>query len=299
MLKLDDFDMAFVPAFYRNCVGFIYADKTDAQKDEGCIAVGFVVSVSGTIHHLVTSHYFVTCAHVVRDVQTSVAVRFNTYNSCQSIRIPKRDFVIKEKLDLAIASLKLPRGFPIVHIQREAFVGMNDLHQREIGAGDEVFMVSRLMRENVRYTHRNLCVFRFGNISLVPEHEELFYLVEMRSVAGHSGSPVLVYPTPNVFGQQRTQDADFAPMLLGINRGHLQSYDELVMVENPRIKHPKYVVAGNMAISVVVPAWYIVQALDDKRFLRKRIKADNAIPSPVVDDGQTTPSASSKSEPEP
>jgi hypothetical protein len=112
---------------------------------------------------------------------------------------------------------------------------------------------------------------RFGNIALLPECEELFYLVETRSVAGHSGSPFLVYEGPEVFKGLRKPEQTFPPMLLGINRGHLRDYERIVkFVKRGKIPHPDYVSETNMAISQVVPAWYISQILHAPKFERHR-----------------------------
>jgi len=62
-----------------------------------------------------------------------------------------------------------------------------------IGQGDDLFMLSRIVGQKTRYKTSNLVTMRFGNIALCPEHEERCFIAEMRSIAGHSVSPVFVY----------------------------------------------------------------------------------------------------------
>ncbi len=130
----------------------------------------------------------------------------------------------------------------------------------------------------MRYLTRNVSVMRFGNIALVPQCEEPFFLTEMRSISGHSGSPVFVYSTPFILGNARKPDEDFAPKLLGMNRGHIEESTEIYRVEgNQKIVHPTLRTSLNMAISQVVPAWHIFAMLNNKKFLKQRQKADGKL----------------------
>jgi len=72
-------------------------------------------------------------------------------------------------------------------------------HERDIGLGDETFAIG-LFRSHYGQ-QRNMPVIRVGNIAAMPEEPIAAkygkdfiegYLVEMRSIAGLSGSPVFV-----------------------------------------------------------------------------------------------------------
>jgi hypothetical protein len=68
---------------------------------------------------------------------------------------------------------------------------------------------------------------------------------------------------------------DFAPMLLGINRGHLEESTEILKEINGQFsKHPYLRSVTNMAISQVVPVWHIFEMLEGKIFKKQREKAD-------------------------
>jgi hypothetical protein len=136
-------------------------------------------------------------------------------------------------------------------------------------------MVSRVARHGMHYLTKNISILRFGNIAMPPAYEEPFYLVEMRSIAGHSGSPVLAYSTPFIFGTPRKKEEDFAPILLGINRGHIEETTEILKEDKGRLsRHPYFRSVTNTAISQVVPAWHIFKMLDGKKFTTQRQKAD-------------------------
>jgi len=265
----DDFDMPLFPQFYAESLAYVYASKADAKQDEGFLSVGFFVSVPSkrlAAHHY---HYIVTNAHVVKDLDP-VVLRFNTHTGCKAVSLPKSKFAVSEILDLAVAYVNLPHA-KYTFVTEPTFVGLEEFRNLGIGLGDDVVMISRIQRDSMRYTARNHSAMRFGNISLLPQGEETFYMVEMRSVSGHSGSPVLVYEGPEIFEGLRKPAQSFLPMLLGINRGHLCDYERIVKITRQgRIPHPHYVTEVNTAISQIVPAWYISHMLHLPRFERQR-----------------------------
>jgi hypothetical protein len=275
VLAGDDFDMPLIPRFYMKSVGFIYARKASAPKDEGFLGVGFIATVSSSVSKLKKFYYFVTNEHVIRNLD-SVIVRLEGYPKKSNfvlLSIPRRRFEIRKSLDLAIAPISTEEAI-ISTVPEEIFVFESDLKKRNIDVGDEIFMVSRILRDNMRYRERNVQIMRFGNISLIPQNEELFYLTETRSVSGHSGSPVFVYPTPYVHGFNRKPEHTFPPMLLGINRGHAIDYEQIIDM-NTKKAHPIYVSRTNQAISHVVPAWYISDVLNCEKFKKQRRYAES------------------------
>ena len=156
----------------------------------------------------------------------------------------------------------------------EQLVMQEDLQRLRIGLGSDVFMVCRTGQTG-RGTRRNLCGLRFGNISLLPQDEEKFYLVEMRSVSGHSGSPVCVYDTPTVFGDQKDKQWQFAPLLIGLNRGHQTTYEKVRRITEGDFEQLRDLVAEtNTAIASVVPAWHIRELLNCKKFVNQRFRRD-------------------------
>lgn len=282
----DDLDMPSTPAFYAYSVVFIYETIEGAHRDTGFSAVGFIASVQSRVRPSHRYYYIVTNEHIVRGLDR-VPIRINAPISFVYLEIPRTKFQVDKDLDLAIAALPENPFTTFVSISEGASVTLENVDKLKIGYGTDVFMVSRVVRQGVRYLNRNLAVLRFGNIALPPALEECFYLVEMRSVPGHSGSPVIAYPTPFIFGNPRSKDEDFAPMLLGINSGHLEETTPIVRAVGGNLeKHPHFRSVTNMAISQVVPAWHIFEMLNCKRFKTQRQKADGKLESEakMVDD---------------
>jgi hypothetical protein len=259
------------PRFYLECIAYIYQSKASAKADKGFLGAGCITSVPSEKHSTWHFHYFVTNSHLVQGLDP-VILRINTQTGCQAIAVPLSEFEISPRLDLAIAPISLPSPFKFTFIPESLFVAAEDVDRMAIGPGDELLMISRIIHKT-QYKIRNLSAMRFGNIALMPQHEELFYLVEARSVAGHSGSPVLVYATQFALSGTRTGEQMFGPMLLGINRGHLRDYERIVSIAGKK-PHPTYVSETNMAISQVVPAWYISQIMNRERFKQRRMKAE-------------------------
>ena len=256
---------------------FIYETLEGARNDTGFSAVGFIASVSSRIRSMHRYYYLVTNEHVVRDFEI-VIIRINGVLGFKFLSIPKTKFQTDRKLDLAIVALPEDSETSFLSISEDASITPEKINKLKIGYGTDVFMVSRIVRSGVNYLKRNLAVLRFGNIALPPAFEEPFYLVEMRSIAGHSGSPVLAYPTPFIFGTPRNKEEDFAPILLGINRGHLEETTEIVREQNWQLlKHPYFRSITNMAMSQVVPAWHIFEMLNGKKFKTQRQKADGKL----------------------
>jgi len=255
------------PSLYADSIAFIYKTTQGAQRDADFFAVGFMASIRSAVRVAHRYYYLVTNEHVVRDMD-NVIVRVNSIpDGFKVLTIPKGKFQTDRDLDLAVAALPEDSETAFSFSSKETAVSSEDLARLKLGYVTDVFMVSRIARRNMHYLKINVSVMRFGNVALIPQCEERFYLVEMRSIAGHSGSPVFVFPTPFIFGIPRKSNEDFAPMLLGINRGHVEEYTEILREDNGRlIKHPSLRSVTNMAISEVVPAWHIFNMLEGKKF---------------------------------
>jgi hypothetical protein len=201
-LDWDDLDMPSTPGFYAQSIVFIYRTLEGAQKDTGFCAVGFIVGVRSCIRSTHRYYYLITNEHVVREFDT-ITVRINGVLGFRFLQIQKRNFQTDKNLDLAITALPEDSQTTFTFISEDVSVKPEIANQLKIGYGTDVFMVSRVVRPDIPYLNRNLAVLRFGNIAMPPAFEEPFYLTEMRSIAGHSGSPVFVYPTPFIFGSPR------------------------------------------------------------------------------------------------
>ena len=126
----------------------------------------------------------------------------------------------------------------------------------------------------------------------------------MRSIAGHSGSPVFVYDLPYSWPGTRKQEHKFLFALLGLNIGHIVDYEPLVsLAAGKRIEHGKWVAQTNVAISHVCPAWKISELLHRPELRKQRLELEpyvktmtRSIKAAAVKD-DVTPSTSQTSEP--
>jgi hypothetical protein len=196
-----------VPAEARRSVMFL-GEVTDGKFIPR--ATAFLV-VTGEKHHF---PYLVTAEHVIVGMaykQKEIFARFNLKDgtACvQSIQSAKWWYhpTSADRTDIAICAVAFDWGI-IDHAPIPLFEsGIPDLSpksiwkQRPIGLGDETFTIG-LFRSHYG-AQRNIPIVRIGNIAAMPEepietpgHGSGFvdaYLVEMRSIAGLSGSPVFV-----------------------------------------------------------------------------------------------------------
>ena len=279
----------------RSSVVFLYKNSNDAAKDNGFLAMGFLLSKPSLkvkpLHHV----YLVTNEHVVRG-KKEICVRINKVaGGFSTVILSITEFVFDKKFDIAISP------FPMDSEMEYLFTFENDLLEDwrndqtklPIGPGDDVVMISRIVGLKTKYKTKNLPVLRFGNVALCPAYEEEFFITEMRSVAGHSGSPVWVYNLP-WFSGLRPEHKDFGFKLLGINRGHLPNYEEVIPVEDilagrESRKNPTHYVATNMSMSQVVPAWKITELLNCDELLQAYQESEDALDSEVSEDTQRKP----------
>lgn len=162
-----------------------------------------------------------------------------------------------------------------------------------IGYGDDVFMLG--MFANSPGDQRNAPTARFGNIAREPRDDAPIeqptkakarlpcYLIDMRSRTGHSGSPAFVFRTmtsdlrpmivggPDVISSQKTMFN-----LLGV---HCAQYPETFEAAKSEARKKAVLregdsLRGPSAMNVVVPAWAILELLEDRRLSEARKARD-------------------------
>ena len=294
--------MPLVPS-RQHSTTFLYKSERDAEVDKNFCAMGFFVGVP-SIH---VGHYFlymVTNEHVVKDMKRVFARvhmcrnqelrgHFREPDDLAIAEIQANKFVTNRDNDLAAVQFHLePNPAYLINYTpiQDLIVDFRRLPYREllgsdipfVGVGDEVFMLSRVCQKGVQYRKENIQVARFGNVALVPKHEEPFFLTEMRSVAGHSGSPVWVVlpgfddePKWKICGTPG-RHKHFGMRLLGINSGHLPEYEPIVTFDakGQTQPHTRWLSQTNMSIAQVVPAWLIAELLNCEEFTRRREAGD-------------------------
>jgi hypothetical protein len=270
----------------RKGVAFLYSDEHDANNDSNFLAMGFIIAELSPIKNFCFS-YLATNEHVIRN-HHEICVRVNTLSGGFTIAtFAASRFVIDKEFDIAVAPFPVQSEMDIYFVNLEELIDdwRGDDNKLKIGPGDELVMISRIIGLKTRYKTKNLPVLRFGNVSLCPECEEKFFIAEMRSVAGHSGSPVFVYNHPSPVGL-RPSGLELTGML-GMNRGHLPNYDPVMKAEDVlqgrRDQRPTHVVATNMSMSQIIPAWKIKELLRCKRIREEYEKAEDAASNSLID----------------
>jgi|SRR5271169_2844404 len=144
------------------------------------------------------------------------------------------------------------------------------LKANRLGVGDEIFIVG--LFKSHHGLKRNVPIVRTGNLAMMrgePVHAGHCgytdaYLVEARSIAGLSGSPVFIHwqlPEPGV-----TQFR-----LLGLMNGH---FDITNLNEDTVVDSESQVSGGiNTGIGVVIPVEKILETLDQPELVELRKKA--------------------------
>jgi len=171
------------------------------------------------------------------------------------------------KLDIVFLDLSTEKGFkPTAEFARDA-----------ICLGGEVAIVG-LFKSHYGQ-NRNVPIVRVGNIAAQPSEPiptkyagpMKAYLIEARSIAGLSGSPVFVLPDSAVLvmeglTKQRIDNQGCA--LLGLMHGHFDvpNLNEDVVADDA--EHPQRSI--NTGIGVVIPIEKIIETIDQPDLLKKR-----------------------------
>lgn len=253
-----------------HCAFYLYADLDSAKKGQQAGGTGFVVARihSSPILGGAGRLFLVSNKHVVHQHGCSVARINRKDGGVDFIDLEPHEWIAHPNHD--IAAIGTNQIDPDVHectwvhynqlMDREFYTG------RDVGVGDDVFMVGRFIGHDGGV--RNRPSVRFGNISLAPAdilnsetgiREESFG-VEMRSKPGYSGSPVFVYDFLSVRASLATPRIDGFQVLLGVEWGHI---NERVPVLNKwgKQEDSRYVVSPS-GMNGVVPAWRLKELFD-------------------------------------
>jgi hypothetical protein len=134
-----------------------------------------------------------------------------------------------------------------------------------------------------------------------PNEHEPYFLVELRSLGGHSGSPVFIYDVPYHWGSVRKRSESYNWFLLGVNSGHIFDYSPIVSFTadgKDIVKGPKWLQENHIAMALVRPAWHLNALLNHDIFKQARERAvEEAMEKKVghFRNDKAKPSASQKS----
>lgn len=176
----------------------------------------------------------VTARHVVEDIEFDpICVRLNDPDGRLKHAYVDKDawvFHPDESIDVAVcASIIPPERYGIRHVNVEEDVPAKDIFEEyDLGIGDEVYMAGMYTRHLGSTT--NTPILRIGNLAAIPKEKVETnrgfvhaYLIEARSIAGLSGSPVYLHRAPFRIlpdGQIKAAEGGKAHVFLGMMQGH-------------------------------------------------------------------------------
>ena len=256
-----------------DCVIYLYRSEEEAARGEKVGGSGFLVSVPAERVDGGQFHYAVSNRHVVFDTAAPV-IRLNTQRGDVDILsldvhhwTPHPD---GDDIAVSLIGLKAEvHKFRVIPL--DAFITSKIIDEHIIGPGDEAFMVGRFV--NHQGKQRNIPSVRFGNISMMPwealqhpiyKKDQESFIVEMRSISGYSGSPVLVHIPPFSVrpGGKTLTNRSFGPWLLGVDWGHI--FDKQPVLNKYDKEMPeKWRVRSNSGMVGVVPSWKLAELLMD------------------------------------
>lgn len=177
-----------------------------------------------------------------------------------------------------------PNEYDITHVHVEPeLLTEAIITEHQIGPGEEIFTTG--MFNTVLGTNLNRPIVRIGTIAAMPAepietrsgYSLPSYLVEVRSIAGLSGSPVFVHMAPLrvLRGRTVTETVAKTHYFLGVMQGAFHTSDATDMVSPDEDFAPGDMNAG---IGVVTPGTHVMELLNipELKDARERIVVELA-----------------------
>lgn len=281
---------------------FLYGSEGDAIDGAHWGGSGALVGIDSTANPSWVHLYAVTNQHVAE--RCPVARLVNMQGDPYVLIGDQSDWVAHpDGDDIALRPIgAVPEG-DYWYIPEEKLLSLADLGPEGIGPGDDCLMVGRYINHEFRQFDRP--VVRFGNIAMLPElveqkdraFQQESFLVDMRSQADFSGSPVFVYyevegwrylpPLPEAVEddpaahidalQERVKGRDTSGVmgrtwLLGIDWGHLPVWED-VFDSGQSLGRMRV----NSGMAGVVPAWKLSDLLNEDGVKMARDKAEKQL----------------------
>ena len=280
-----EFPMPRIKDEVLECSVYLYASGGAAISGKGAAGSGFLVSVASEAIPDGQHIYAVTAANVIDNGAT--VIRMISRNDEMSLVSTPDDSWIRhpDGDDVAAALLDLDSGAEECRsvATESGFVTQDHLTRLGIGPGDEVFLVGRLVNHEGK--QRNLPSVRSGNIAMMPNEpihvsarnlDQESFVVECRSIAGFSGSPVFVHiPPSSLSSEMQMNQTSFkveGPWLLGVDWGHINEYEAILDNTPETSANAEHNVETGML--GVVPAWKILELIDHPKFVEMRKQQD-------------------------
>jgi hypothetical protein len=272
------------------CSIFLYPTVEDAKARRGWGGSGFLLGVRSEAHPALVHLYGVTNDHV------RVGNPVFRYQDHDPEPGEPDDWVPHpEGDDVAVKRLGLVPERQCNYVDRELILDWGTALTTRLGPGDDCLMVGRYIAPDLE--QRKQPVVRFGNLStwqpeLIWQPKRAFnqesFLVDMRSLAGFSGSPVIVYwvkggvmsltttPRPDtVVGERSLMDRKW---LLGVDWGHTPLTLPVLDRDGEQVDE-EWQLTVNTGMAAVVPAWKLNAILDSDDFVTSRKAGDEEVAS--------------------
>jgi len=287
----------------KECGVFIYARINGEEKPVG---TGFLVGIEEeTLVGRYAFTYLVTAKHVIikideESIDKIALIRFNSREGgFRKIEMRAKDWISNlddPSIDVAAHPWTVPYNELFHRYVPARMAATEEIIKKEsIDVGDEIFYTGLFTEHPGRES--NLPILRQGTIALMPE-EKIWvkdfgaidgFLIEARSIGGHSGSPVFVHFHAGRT-VKKTTSLGSKYYWLGLMHGHykrpdgISSSDVLDTLEEM-----------NMGIGIVVPATKVLEILNQPAFLQQRneeLVRINAEHFPIPDSAHNTSTAS-------
>jgi len=269
-------------------VFYLYPSRAAAERGKKIGGTGFLIAVESKADPSEHWAFGVSNKHVVHTDGCSVARLNRLDGTMQIFELEPHEWIEHpDGDDVAIVPFAIDTD---VHrakgLGRDMFITKELIGAEDIGPGDNVFMVGRFINHEGK--QQNDPSVRFGNISVMPKEKirqtngflQESFAVEMRSMAGYSGSPVFIFKDGPTVGEPRilrwlTPGQKPKLWLLGIDWGHIvddwpvrsKIVDKTqVQALSPTEAEVQYVRA-NTGMNGVVPAWKLADLLNHKTII--------------------------------
>jgi hypothetical protein len=274
-----------IPDAALRAVVYLYKSREDAETGKPFGGTGFLVGVQTGISDI-RAIYAVTNYHVAVSGGASVVRVSKIDGGVDVFDLDPSEWIFKPGgYDVAITPLALDDKIHEATIlsAENMLLKEADVDRLELGPGDDVFMMGRFVDHDGVAT--NSPAARFGNISIMLQRIEQptgsgapSFVIDLHSRTGFSGSPVFVYRNAAMdlrFGDIRERFDYYFLKLLGIHWGQFPERWQIESanakgVEGVPISGDAQYVRGMSGMTMVVPAWAILELLDMPKVKQRR-----------------------------
>jgi hypothetical protein len=264
-----------------NIAVYLYRSRHEAEEGINIGGSGFLLQMPAQTVADAFFMYAVTNAHNIEHGAT--VLRLNASDGgILVIERKAEDWFCSETDDLAVCIMPALDSEAHRCLPDNFLVSKQDVGDCDIGIGEEIFVVGRFI--NAEGKARNTPTVRFGNIAQMPsepflvkrgqrEYEQESFLVEVHSIGGYSGSPVLVDLLPSAHRREGATGANTLK-LLGVMWGHVLDWVDVTGPDgDPKGMPGESMVEMNTGVAGVVPSWKLRELLDSPRVaLDRRVR---------------------------